>query len=127
LFLKYMGRSPETDEVARNAMRSGYELAQAKGMPILPEIRPWVNEDFVAMATEMETQYINVNRLYYQDFYDTIHDRKKAEEPYYSQDMYALLDNALQEILSNPFQASANSVLTTADSQFESNYLSKVK
>jgi len=33
----------------------------------------------------------------------------------------------LQEILSNPFQASANSVLTTADSQFESNYLSKVK
>lgn len=127
LFLKYMGRSPETDEVSQSAMRTGYELAQAKGMPILPEIRPWVNEDFVSMAAEMEAEFINVNREYFKDFYDTINDRKKAEEPYYCQEMYALLDNALQEILANPFQANPKSLLTTADSQFESNYLSKVK
>lgn len=127
LFLEYMGRSPETDEVSKSAMRTGYELAQAKGMPILPEIRPWVNEDFIAMAAAMENEFVNVNRVYYQDFYDTIQERKKAEEPYYCQEMYALLDNALQAVLSNPFQSNAESLLKTANSQFESNYLSKIK
>lgn len=127
LFLKYMGRSPETDEIAQSAMRSGYELAQAKGMPILPEIRPWVNEDFTEMSSAMEDEFVNVNQIYYQDFFDSIQQIRRAEEPNYCQEMYALLDNSLQAVLSNPFQANAESLLTTANGQFESNYLSKVK
>jgi hypothetical protein len=127
LFLKYMGRSPETDDIAKNAMQAGYELAQKKGMPILPEIRPWVNEDFVAMSGAMSQQYVNVNTDYYKFFYDSIDTMKKNEEPNCAQDMYALLDNAIQGILSNPYQANAQSLLTTANQQFQSGFLDKVK
>lgn len=127
LFLKYMGRSPETDETAKEAMRSGYELAQAKGMPILPDIRPWVNEDFKEMSGAMEAEFVNVNLAYFKDFYDTIAERKKGEEPYFCQDMYALLDNALQAVLSDPYTANAESLLITANNQFQSNFMTKVK
>ena len=106
-------------------MREGYQTAQAKGMPILPTIRPWVNEDFLTASNGLEEEYINVNMDYYKDFYDTVFTIRKGEEPYYCQEMYSLLDNAIQEVLSKPFTANATSLLTTANNQFQSNYMSK--
>lgn len=126
LFLKYMGRSPETDEISMQAMREGYQTAQAKGMPILPTIRPWVNEDFVSASADLEEEFINVNMAYYRDFFDTVFDIRKSEEPYYCQEMYSLLDNAIQEVLSKPYTANPASLLTTANNLFQSNYMSKV-
>lgn len=126
LFLKYMGRSPETDEISRRALIDGHETAVAKGMPIIPTIRPWVNEEYVAMVEPIDEQYINVNMEYYKDFFATIDSMKKSEEPNYCQDMYGLLDNALQNVLSSD-TADCRSLLTTANGQFQSNYLSKLK
>lgn len=127
LFLKYMGRSPETDEISIAAMRKGNEVAQAKNLPILPTIKPWINEDYLTVAQALEDEFINVNMDYYKDFFNGISVTRKAEEPHFCQEMYSLLDNALQEILSNPFNANPLSVLTTANSQFQSAYMSKVQ
>ncbi len=126
LFLKYMGRSPETDEISVNAIELGHKTAQAKAMPIIQTIKPWVNEDYLAKTQELEERYINVNTYYYQDFFDTIEEFKRAEEPYYCQDMYKLLDNALQNVISNPGLANCKSLLDTANSQFQTNYLNKL-
>ncbi len=126
LFLKYIGRSPETDEISLSAIEVGYQTAQSKGMPILPTIRPWINKDYVLAAGALEAKYVNVNMDYYQDFFDSIGTMKKSEEPNSCQDMYALLDNALQSVLSNPSGANCLSLLTTANNQFQNNYLSKI-
>ncbi|MDR0854997.1 MAG: hypothetical protein LBN25_01360 [Christensenellaceae bacterium] len=126
LFLKYMGRSPEVDEVSTRAMEDGNRLAQSKGMPILPTIKPWVNEEYLTYANALEAQFVNVNMDYYKDFFSTIGTIKKAEEPYYCQEMYGYLDNAIQEVLSHPATANPQALLTTANGQFQT-VLDKLK
>lgn len=127
LFLKYMGRSPETDDISKSAMERGHQTAKAKGMPIIPTIKAWVDEDYLKVANELEDMYVNVNRYYYQDFFNSIDTMKKSEEPYYCQDMYKLLDNALQEVLSKPSTANCEALLNTANSQFYNTYLKNIK
>jgi|AGTN01.3.fsa_nt_gi ABC-type sugar transport system, periplasmic component len=126
LFLKYMGRSPETDEISLAAMRKGFEVAQAKNLPILPTIRPWVNEDFLAAADDLDREFINVNLDYYKDFLGALTGMRRTEEPFYTQEMYSLLDNAIQAVLSEPYSSVPASLLQTANAQFQSAYLSKM-
>ncbi len=126
LFLKYMGRSPETDEISVSAIEVGHQTAQAKAMPIIQTIRPWTNAEFLEIANRLDKQYTNVNPYYYADFFDSLEQMKRPEEPYYCQDMYKLLDNAIQNVLSNPGTANCKSLLDTANSQFQSNYLNKL-
>ena len=127
-FLKYIGRSPETDEIALAAMEKGFKVAQSKGMPILPTIKAWKDEAYLAIANEMENSYINVNYAYFKDFFDTIFAMRHDEEPYYCQEMYGLLDNAIQAVLSKD-GANVNvlSQLTTQNNQFQSRFLDKIK
>ncbi len=126
LFLKYMGRSPETDEISLKAIEKGHQTAKSKGMPIIPTIRPWTNAEYLAAANALDEQYINVNLAYYDDFFDTLPEMKRAEEPYYCQDMYKLLDAAIQNVLSNKGTANCKSLLDTANSQFQKDFLNKV-
>lgn len=127
LFLKYIGRSPETDEISTSAMERGHVTAQAKAMPILPTIKPWKNLEYLNVANELERKFINVNEYYYQDFFQTLDSMKRSEEPYYCQDMYKLLDAAIQNVLSKPGSANPKALLDTANSQFQSNFLNKIK
>lgn len=126
-FLKYIGRSPETDDIAVAAMRKGFEVARQKGMPILPTIKAWKNEDYLTIANEMETSYINVNYEYFKDFFDTIYEMRHDEEPYYCQDLYGLLDNAIQNVLKDPAISNPLTALQTQNSQFQQRFLDKVK
>ncbi len=128
LFLKYMGRSPEADkDISMAAIEKGHQTAQAKGMPIIPTIRPWTNADYLEAANALDEKYINVHLEYYNDFFDTLDGMKRAEEPYYCQDMYKLLDAAIQNVLSNKGTANCKSLLDTANNQFQKDFLNKVK
>lgn len=124
-FLHYIGRSPVIDDISRAAMEKGFTVAQQKGMPILPTIKAWKNQDYLDVANEMETRYINVNYAYMEDFFNTIHTMRRAEEPNFCQEMYSLLDNAIQNVLANP-NANPLSLLTTANTTFQNTYLSKI-
>ena len=127
-FLKYIGRSPDTDEIALAAMEKGFTVAQSKGMPILPTIKAWKDPAYLAVANEMENSYINVNYAYFKDFFDTIYTMRHDEEPFYCQEMYGLLDNAIQSVLSsNGATADVLALLTTQNNQFQSRFLDKVK
>jgi len=125
MFLEYMGRSPEMSEVSKQSMRLGMETAVAKGMPILPTIKPWINEDYLAYVELLEQQYVNVNMGNFQDFYDTFHAMRKPEEPYYTQEMYEILDSVIQQILTRE-TANPSALLASANEQFQTQHLSKV-
>lgn len=125
-FLHYIGRSPVIDDISLSAMKKGFEVAEQKGMPILPTIKPWKNSDYLEVAEELETSHINVNYEYMKDFFDTIYAMRRAESPNYCQEMYGILDDSIQNVLSNPSTANATSLLTTANNNFQTRYLSKV-
>jgi ABC-type glycerol-3-phosphate transport system substrate-binding protein len=126
LFLEYMGRSPETSDFSKQAIVEGDQVALGKGMPILPTIKAWSDQGYLDMADEIENQYINVNMNYYKDFFDTIYTIRHSEVPYCAQDMYTILDGVLQSVLMNPDLADCQSLLTTANSTFNSQYMSKL-
>ena len=126
-FLEYMGRSPDVTENSVKAMEEGNQVAQSKGEPIIESIKPWVNEEYLNKAKELEKKYVNVNTDNYKDFFNTIKTIRHSEVPYYAQEMYSALDIAIQAVLTNPDTADCASLLETANSSFNSNYMSKIK
>lgn len=122
-FLEYMGRSPIASQVAQLAMREGNQVAVEKAVPILPTIKPWTDQSYLDLINGLEDEYVNVDMKYFSDFYNSIYTIRRAEEPYYAQEMYTLLDTAIQEILLNPYTASAYTQLTTANATFNNQYM----
>lgn len=119
-FLEYMGRSPKLTEVSKLAMVEGKETSKTKNEPILPSIRPWTNQLYNSYADELDEQYVNINMEYFKDFYNTIDDIKHQEEPYFAQEMYDLLDQAVLDSLRNPYRSGEEIMnqLVTLNSQF---------
>lgn len=126
-FLEYMGRSPELTEVSKTALEEGVQVASRKGMPILPDIRAWVDPSYVAYKEELEKTYSNINMEYFKDFFDMFDEMKHVEEPYESQDLYTLLDTTIQQILMDT-GASTNveNLLLSASKQFQKDSLNKL-
>ncbi|MFP4178391.1 MAG: ABC transporter substrate-binding protein [Acholeplasmataceae bacterium] len=101
-FLEYIGRSPEVTDVAQKAMREGLQTAARKNMLILPEVRPWTNDDYVTLIESLNAQYVNVSAFHnFADFYAKLPETRRREEPYYTQHMYELLDQVIVN-LKNP-------------------------
>lgn len=125
-FLEYIGRSPETGEISRSGIEKGYQVSREKGQPILPTLRPWVNQDYVEMVDEIEAEYLNVNMEDFKEFFDKIDENKHVEEPYYAQDLYEVLDGVIQTVLSDPYTANCANLLATAEATFNSRYLSEL-
>ena len=118
-FFDYIGRSPSVSSNNMEAKKEGYEVAKKKGQPILPSIMPWKNSDYLTKAKELEDQYINVNMEDYSPFFNHIQENKHSEEPYNAQEMYEVLDTALQSIFNSPETSDCDSLLTTANSSFQ--------
>jgi ABC-type glycerol-3-phosphate transport system substrate-binding protein len=118
-FLEYIGRSPELSEVAKQAHREGMITATNKNMLILPEIKPWINEDYVAFIESLNTQYVNVKSLHnFNDFYDLLPETRRQEEPYYTQYMYELLDQVVVQLRNLSFDVESS--LNSKNQLFES-------
>lgn len=124
LFLEYMGRSPKMSEAQKLAMEEGKEVSVRKNEPILPSIRPWVNEEFVSYSDKLDDEYVNVDTTYFQDFFDTIDEMKHEEPEYFAQEMYDVLDQAVIESLKNPYRSreEIKNQLISLNAEFNKNF-----
>lgn len=118
-FFEYIGRSPIISDISREAMELGNQTSKNKNQPILPKIKPWINEEYVEFATELEKRDVTVDMTLYKDFFDNIETNKHEEVTYGAQEMYSFLDTAIQTILEHPDTANALSALTTANSNMQ--------
>ncbi|MCF7924550.1 MAG: sugar ABC transporter substrate-binding protein [Candidatus Izimaplasma sp.] len=125
LFMEYIGRSPLTTDIAQQSVTRGMVVAQEKGMTIVPSIKPWKNTEYLEMMETIESVYVNVYMPNFEDFYDNLQETKRPEEPYYTQEMYEILDSVIQQILTNE-NADIEALLNSANSNFETNYMSQV-
>ncbi len=125
-FLEYMGRSPEVSDVSIQSMKVGMNVASRKGMPILPTIKPWVNQDYLTEIERIEQQHVNVELSNFNDFYETLGKIKKTEEPFYTQEMYEILDACIQQVLTNQ-NANPAALLTSANNTFQTQYMNQVE
>jgi ABC-type glycerol-3-phosphate transport system substrate-binding protein len=126
LFLEYMGRSPLVTEVASSAMLDGMVVATQKGMLILPEIKPWINEEYKNKISELNSQYINVNMKNFNPFFDKVYITRRPEEPVCTQDLYKILDQILESIINRPDTTNVKNRLDAANLEFQTLFLDKL-
>lgn len=124
-FLEYIGRSPEVSKPAQDALVEGMRVASQKQMLILPSLHPWINQEYIDVIEGLEKSYVNVEMKYFQDFYDNIMVTRRAEEPHFTQEMYQILDEVLQQVASNQ-NADPLNLLTAANERFQSVYLNQL-
>ena len=76
----------------------------------------------------MREKYANINlnhvKLYNESLTDTSIELK-PEEPVCAQELYAVLDGLIQEVLTNQ-NANIKALVSTANSEFQSNYLNNL-
>lgn len=125
LFMEYIGRSPETSDIALQSIHRGNTVAESKGMTIVPAIKAWEDPAYLQMMEDIESRYVNVYMPNFQPFYDALATTKRSEEPYYAQEMYEILDTVIQQVLTNE-NANPEALLNSANNSFETNYMSKV-
>ena len=121
-FFEYIGRAPIISDISKAAMELGNQTAQQKNQPIVPKIHPWTNEEYVNYVQELEEEYVTINMENYGEFFDTIDEYKHPEVTYAAQEMYEYIDNAIQNIFTNPDTANPKALLQTANANMQ-NYL----
>lgn len=117
-FLEYIGRSPSLSENSKLAMREGMQTASQKNMLILPEIKPWINNEYLEYVESLNDQYVNVRALHnFNDFYNLLPSMRHGEEKYYTQHMYELLDKVVVRL--NDLAFDVRSSLNSNNQLFE--------
>lgn len=122
-----MGYSPKADPVALAGMEAEMKQRASEGQPVgLPGLPIWINKDRVKAENALYTKYRNVNYSLFKPYYDGAFKNVRAEEPVNCQDLYAELDNCLQQVLTDK-NADPKTVLTAASKDFQTKFLDKVK
>lgn len=122
-FLEYMGRGPIMNDVTKQAMHEGMQTATRKNLLILPEVKPWINTEYLEFIEQLNAQYVNVQAMHnFNDFYELLPVTRRPEEPFYTQKMYELLDQVVVSLKNLAFDVESS--LNSKQEDFEE-YLRK--
>lgn len=126
-YLQEKGYSTEfTDEEYKQTEES-YKLALAQGGIILDKdpFPVWVDGERVEKLRELRLKYININPEDFESYYDFSDTILKPEEPACAQQLYAVLDKCIQEVISNE-NADPAKIMADACQEFQVNHLDKI-
>ena len=115
-----------TEEVEAN-LREDYSKAAAKGKIVFPaEIFPmWKSEERDAKMAEILADYTNVNMEDYADYIGFEDVTMKPEPARCAQELYSILDKAVQEIFTNE-NADIEKLTVESLKDFQVNHLDKI-
>ena len=118
-----------TDDFIANKKQSLQKDLDANKLIGIKSMSPW-SQDTDAVKTEsaLIDEYANSNINHvklYNEFVADCPAEIKPEEPVCAQELYAILDNCIQEVLTNK-DADCAAVLEKANSDFQTNYLDNI-
>ena len=103
-WIEYSNAGYSIDDSAKQAMEDSYQIKSEKGTPIgFYQYSPWSDN---AERTEYEKtiieKYANIDKINVKDFnYPPADIEFKPEEPINCQELYAVLDACIQEVITN--------------------------
>ncbi|ADQ05829.1 extracellular solute-binding protein family 1 [Caldicellulosiruptor hydrothermalis 108] len=125
--LEVIGMSPKVNKETLNAIEISLKEKAAQGLPVGPRALPvWINKERVQAEDAIYKKYTNVNMALFKPYYDEAFKHLKPEEPYYTQDLYRILDGCIQQVLTNK-NADPKKILQAAGREFQTKFLDKVK
>ncbi len=125
-WLMFTGLSPElTEEKIENAKASYRNTLENGGIVLDKESFPiWVGEEREKIAGEMRAEFTNVKPENYEQYYDFTGVTIKPEPEQCAQQLYAVLDKCIQEVITNK-DADIDSLVKEAVKDFQLNHLDK--
>lgn len=122
-----IGKGPSADADSMAAFEVDLKDQNAKNYPVGPKpITIWTNKDRLDAEDAIYKKFTNVNMDLFKPYQDNGAKNLKSEEPYYTQDLYGVLDTCLQVVLTDK-NADPKAVLEKASKDFQSKFLDKAK
>ncbi|MEG2584512.1 MAG: extracellular solute-binding protein, partial [Oscillospiraceae bacterium] len=87
---------------------------------------PWSGKEHVDLYNSIAKDYCTVNMSMFDDYLNNKDVEPKAEVPMCAQELYKILDSAIQEVLSNE-KAEPKNILDKAADDFQTDYLDKLQ
>ena len=126
-FLEYTGNGYDIDESGKQALTDTIEQSKARGAVIgIKSLSPWNEEsEKQRFQNELIEKYANVspnNVRLYNEFLNDDKVEVQPEEPICAQDLYSILDDCIQKVLSDK-DADCAELLRKAKEDFQTNFL----
>ncbi|NLO83996.1 MAG: extracellular solute-binding protein [Clostridiales bacterium] len=119
-YLEIMGKAPVLTETAKAGLAEDARYRKDNGIPVINEFPVWADDELVAARREVVAEYSNVDPALFDPYFDAVasEGNLKMEEPQITQDMYALLTNVLQAVVTDE-AAAIQTLLDEADANFQ--------
>ncbi len=123
-FIEQGGFAMEITDAQLQKEEENFKKNIEKGMIVLPKqaFPSFVNRTGEEKLDELRASYANVDIADYADYYSFEDVTLKAEEPVACQQLYAVLDGVIQEILTNK-AADIDAIAAAAEKDFQTNHL----
>lgn len=123
-WLEYDNVTPNLTEETKKTKREYYELANSDGRLVgLHDLTVWNEKaEIVEYDKQLISEMINVNPNHIKLFNEQKNIEFEAEVPICAQELYAILDSCIQEVLTNK-DADCEKLLDKAVADFQRNYL----
>lgn len=129
-WLEKVGNGNELTDDVKKSIEEGYQQSVEKNELIgIDSLSVWSNDtELNKFRAEMRNKYTNINinhvRLYNESLSDPSIELR-PEEPVCAQELYAVLDGLIQEVLTNP-NADIPALVKQANADFQANYLNNL-
>lgn len=122
-WLEFGDSSPLTDEDSLASYETTCKTNAESGFPVGPTtVRMWIGGERAEAEQAIRDKYCNVNMELWNSYCQHAEEGLRAEPAVNAQELYAMLDSVIQEVLTNK-NADCQQLLTTACANFQSDYL----
>ena len=123
-----IGVTPKaTDRQVESWRSEAQSHTEAGGVEMGEEaIKIWIDPDRLAKQQEAVAEFVNINKADFADYLSFEGVTVKPEEPMECQQLYSILDAAIQEVLTNE-DADVAAIVKQANSDFQTNFLDKIE
>ncbi len=126
-WLTIRGESPVFTDDAMAGFETRYKTNAEQNYPVGPMgVRIWTSGDRITKENDILNKYLNVDMKLWNTYSEHASENIKAEPPVNAQELYKLLDSAIQEVFTNK-DADPQALLTKAAADFQKDYLDKVE
>lgn len=128
-WMQFTGTTPATEltEDMKSSIRSTYQTKYEEGTNVIgvKDLTVWSDKEVTqAYKNELIEEFRNIDEKNVSSFNNKGNMKFQTEEKMNAQDLYALLDSAIQEVLTNK-DADCATVLEDTEYKFQNSYLNK--
>lgn len=122
-WLLFGKESPITDDEALASFEVACQTESDEGYPVGPtSLQIWVGGDRAEKEQAIREKFVNVDMKLWDPYCQHADEGLRAEPPVNAQELYAVLDSVLQEVLTNE-NADCQELLSKAAADFQKDYL----